>query len=271
MSEFSMGVPGDNTQTLRDLGLAQGALSIGRDSDVRPLALPDEATDNDFLFIVPPRDVSEEPRRNSSRRGSTPLSMILDMQSEDPQGHVEPLELDQENLMEGEEGEEFDNSEHPVPTVLYDPTQPLDMSLTMSVPRAPGLVGTLATTRKHKQAKVSVHGIEYPSLPAGVVKKLATTFARTAGNNKTKLNKETLDAIIQASDWFFEQVSDDLGAYAEHGRRKTIDETDVITLMARQRQINASNTPFSLAQKYLPRELLQEMRMVPPPKSKNQH
>lgn len=29
----------------------------------------------------------------------------------------------------------------------------------------------------------------------------------------------------------------------------------------RQRQVNASTTPFSLAQKYLPRELLQEIRM----------
>ncbi len=29
----------------------------------------------------------------------------------------------------------------------------------------------------------------------------------------------------------------------------------------RQRQINASATPFSLAQRYLPRELLQDLRM----------
>jgi len=88
-----------------------------------------------------------------------------------------------------------------------------------------------------------------------------------------------------ASDWFFEQVSDDLGAYSKHAGRKTIDESDVVTLMARyvlisiifggkglifyrQRQINASTTPFSLAQSYLPRELLQELRMVPPLKLK---
>jgi hypothetical protein len=32
----------------------------------------------------------------------------------------------------------------------------------------------------------------------------------------------------------------------------------------RQRQTNANTTPFSLAQKHLPRELLQELRMVPP-------
>jgi histone H3/H4 len=86
---------------------------------------------------------------------------------------------------------------------------------------------------RKKKLKVSKHGIQYPSLPAGVVKKLATTFARTAGNRKAKINKETLEAIMQASDWFFEQVSDDLGAYAKHAGRKTIDESDIVTLMAR--------------------------------------
>jgi len=88
------------------------------------------------------------------------------------------------------------------------------------------------------------------------------------GNSKTKLNKETLNAIMQASDWFFEQVSDDLEAYSKHAGRKTIEESDVVTLMARQRQTNATTTPFSLAQRYLPRELLQDLRMVPPSKLK---
>lgn len=89
------------------------------------------------------------------------------------------------------------------------------------------------TVRKKKKVKLSKHGIQYPSLPAGVVKKLATTYARTGGNSKAKVSKDTLDAIMQATDWFFEQVSDDLGAYAKHAGRKTIDESDVVTLMKR--------------------------------------
>jgi hypothetical protein len=36
----------------------------------------------------------------------------------------------------------------------------------------------------------------------------------------------------------------------------------------RQRQVNANSTPFSLAQKFLPRELLQEVRMAPQPNLK---
>jgi hypothetical protein len=39
-----------------------------------------------------------------------------------------------------------------------------------------------------------------------------------------------------------------------------------ILIGCRQRQLNANTTPFSLAQRYLPRELVQDIRMAPPPK-----
>ncbi|KAI9848525.1 MAG: hypothetical protein M1837_007194 [Sclerophora amabilis] len=120
--------------------------------------------------------------------------------------------------------------------------------------------------RAGKELKMSRHGIPYPSLPTSVVKKMATKYARSSGNGKSRINRETLAAIMHATDLFFEQLSDDLGAYARHARRKTIDESDMITLMKRQRQINATKTPFSLAQRHLPRELLQDVRMAPPPK-----
>lgn len=89
------------------------------------------------------------------------------------------------------------------------------------------------TRHVRKKLKLSRYGIAYPSLPISGVKKLATTFAKTAGISKPTLNKKTVDAIQQATDWFFEQVSDDLRAYANHAGRKTIDESDVITLMRR--------------------------------------
>ncbi|KAK3394102.1 centromere kinetochore component CENP-T-domain-containing protein [Podospora didyma] len=117
--------------------------------------------------------------------------------------------------------------------------------------------------KKKKSIKVSKHGIEYPSLPPAVVKRLAQTFAKTSGA-KGKISPDTLKAIVQASDWFFEQLGDDLQAYAKHAGRKTIEESDMLTLMRRQRQTNPHTTPFALAQRYLPRELLQELRMPPP-------
>ncbi len=138
-----------------------------------------------------------------------------------------------------------------------------------------------------KRLKLSAHGIPYPSLPAGVVKRVAQTFAQANGSGtKTKLSQETVAALSTASDWFFEQVGVDLQRYAKHAGRKTIDESDMLLLMRRyvvvsclgffffssqaqrpnkdrQRQVNATVTPFSLAQRLLPRELLQEIRMVP--------
>jgi histone H3/H4 len=88
------------------------------------------------------------------------------------------------------------------------------------------------TKRLPRELKVSRHGIEYPSFPPAVVKRMANTFSRQYGGSG-KLSKDTLSAIQQASDWFFEQVSEDLGDYATHAGRKTIEEADAITLMKR--------------------------------------
>ena len=96
-----------------------------------------------------------------------------------------------------------------------------------------GLQGNKARTKKGKEQKVSRYGIPYPSLPLGVVKKLASTFARSGGNSKSKIDKDTMPAIMQATDWFLEQAADDLRTYAKHAGRRTIDESDVITLMKR--------------------------------------
>lgn len=77
--------------------------------------------------------------------------------------------------------------------------------------------------------KISRYGVQYPSLPTSVVKRLAQRFA-----GKSKISPDTLVAIMQASDWFFEQLGDDLRAYANHAKgRTTINESDMITLMRR--------------------------------------
>lgn len=138
--------------------------------------------------------------------------------------------------------------------------------------------------------RVSRYGIQYPSLPPSVVKRLAQRFA-----GKSKISPDTLSAIMQASDWFFEQLGDDLQAYAHHANRETINDSDMLTLMRRyvpansafiytrvssfcpsytvhradrchnrQRQTSSSATAFALAQRHLPRELLQELKMPTP-------
>jgi histone H3/H4 len=113
----------------------------------------------------------------------------------------------------------------------------LDFPPAGSPSASPGIVGgglrDEAVPTQGKQKKISRHGIPVPNLPAGVVKKLATRFARSGAGSKAKMNKATLAAIEQASAWYFEQASQDLAAYSKHAGRKTIDESDVTTLLRR--------------------------------------
>jgi histone H3/H4 len=87
--------------------------------------------------------------------------------------------------------------------------------------------------RPRKEKKISRHGIPVPNLPSGIVKKLAARFARSGSKGKPKIGKDVLAAVEQASEWFFEQASEDLATYSKHAGRKTIDETDVMALMRR--------------------------------------
>ena len=84
-----------------------------------------------------------------------------------------------------------------------------------------------------KVIRRSQHGTPYTSLPPAMVKKLAVALAQPPSKQKITLNPKCLGTIMQASEWFFEQVSDDLSIYSEHASRKTIDETDVVVLMKR--------------------------------------
>ena len=87
-------------------------------------------------------------------------------------------------------------------------------------------------------------------------------------------------AVAAASAVFFQQVSEDLAANLKHAGRKVIQDSDVIQLLrryaphstlfvfmnkylqcSRQRQLTSHTTVFSLAQRYLPIELLQEISM----------
>jgi len=121
----------------------------------------------------------------------------------------------------------------------------------------------LIRNRKSSVTRLSRHGIPCPRIPVSVVNKLTTSLARSVTAQSTKIKKDTLSAILEASDWFFEQVGTDLGTYAKHGRRKIVDETEVVVLMKRQRLLTLQTTPFFLAQRCLPSELLQDIRMAP--------
>jgi len=207
-------------------------LASGRESGVR-LQDTDRLNDGDtFVFDIPQRDPADFP---SSSPPVAEESLLL-----------AGGENDAENLLPqlggSQDMQEIDENDEDPPDEVMDEAdisaqiqQQLDADssiIEMLNVESSVRLKSVKTARK-KKVKLSKHGIEYPSLPIGVVKNLATSFARTAGSSKSGLNKETLDAIMQASDWFFEQASEDLGKYAGHAGRKTIDESDVITLMTR--------------------------------------
>ncbi|OTB17030.1 hypothetical protein K445DRAFT_21222 [Daldinia sp. EC12] len=221
--------------------------TMGGQDDFGPIEIPDLG--NESTFVMAP---VESPTRDPTMAEGAESSDIPGFDHYDDDGDDNGDGLG--DLMDAPGLDDVDD---------VDDTEALQDTIISQVASHPA---QRSTGRRKPGKRISRHGIEYPSLPVGVVKRLATTLAKTAGVSKAKLSSDTVDAIMQATDWYFEQLGDDLSAYARHAGRKTIDESDMMMLMRRQRQTSASTTPFSLAQRYLPRELLQEMRMsVPAP------
>ncbi|KAI1804779.1 centromere kinetochore component CENP-T-domain-containing protein [Daldinia bambusicola] len=223
--------------------------TMGGQDDFGPIEIPDLG--NESTFVMAP---VESPTRDPTMAEGADSSDIPGFDPYDDDGDDDG---DGDGLGDLTEAPGLDDVDD------VDDTEALQDTMISQVANHPA---QRSAGRRKPGKRISRHGIEYPSLPVGVVKRLATTLATTAGVSKAKLSSDTVDAIMQATDWYFEQLGDDLSAYARHAGRKTIDESDMMMLMRRQRQTSASTTPFSLAQRYLPRELLQEMRMsVPAP------
>ncbi|KAI1337127.1 hypothetical protein F5Y15DRAFT_408218 [Xylariaceae sp. FL0016] len=223
--------------------------TIGRESAFGSIVLPDLGNESTFVMAPAESPTREQP----TMEGIEEENIFDDMNDDDGNEPLEPMrELDSD-----EDDDQLPNE-----------TMASETAVDLTVGHTVDLSSKGHARRKKVGKKISRHGIEYPSLPPNVVKRLATTFAKIAGYSKAKISPDTLDAIMQATDWFFEQLGDDLSAYASHAGRKTIDESDMVTIMRRQRQTSTSTTPFALAQRYLPRELLQDIRMPVPIPSK---
>ncbi|KAK9475835.1 centromere kinetochore component CENP-T-domain-containing protein [Lipomyces japonicus] len=91
-------------------------------------------------------------------------------------------------------------------------------------------------------------------LPGRLIKDLARNLSP-----RLPVTPDGINAINTVSNQFFKQVGDDMARFAQHASRKTIEESDAMLLLRRQRQVNSKIKMFGLAHKYLPTELLAEM------------
>ena len=117
-----------------------------------------------------------------------------------------------------------------------------------------------AASRPRKKLKLTRHGTTVPSLPTSLIKRIAIDARTRVGKKKPVLGKDHVKALEQATEWFFEQVGEDLEAFANHARRKKrVNGDDVLTLMRRQRVLRGRGELHKLATEWLPRKVLEEL------------
>lgn len=150
------------------------------------------------------------------------------------------------------------------------PSEPSRQSPNLS-PQSPHTITRQVTTieaaasphaPRPKKLKLTRKGNTVPALPSSLVKRTAIDSMTRIGKRRPTVSRESLAALEQATEWFFEQVGEDLEAYSDHAkRRKRIDDTDVITLMKRQRVIGRGRTLAELAQEFLPDKVLLDLHL----------
>lgn len=126
--------------------------------------------------------------------------------------------------------------------------------------KAAGSNQSRAQGKRRKPLKLTRHGHTIAPLPSSLIKRLAVQTQTRLGKRKPKLGREHMKALEQATEWFFEQVGEDLEAYSNHARRrKRVDESDVLLLIRRQRISREKADVKQLASEFLSREVLAEL------------
>lgn len=152
-------------------------------------------------------------------------------------------------------------AQHTPPVEDQDPAHVhSSVEMTTSLQKSPEAVaphdGAEAAPRpRRKKLKMTRHGTVVPSLPRTLIKRVAIDAQARLGHRKPKLGREHMKALEQATEWYFEQVGEDLEAYSNHARRKKrIDRSDVLMLMRRQRVLQGDGELQKAALELLPEE-----------------
>ncbi|KAL2401030.1 hypothetical protein ABEF95_000482 [Exophiala dermatitidis] len=123
-----------------------------------------------------------------------------------------------------------------------------------------GAVPPTVSRSRRKKLKLTRHGEMVPSLPASLIKRVAIDASSRLGIRKPRLGREHMQALEQATEWFFEQVGEDIAAYSDHARRKKrVDRSDALILMRRQRVLQGDGELRKAVQELLPKEAAAEL------------
>jgi histone H3/H4 len=116
--------------------------------------------------------------------------------------------------------------------------------------------------KRRRRVKMTKHGTLVPSLPTNLIKKIAVEVQVRNGRRKPGLAADHVKALEQATEWFFEQVGEDLAAYSSHGRRKRrIAEDDALMLLKRQGAVKDGDDLRQLAKTWLPRDIRSDLEI----------
>lgn len=228
-------------------------ITMGRDSDF-DFELPSGMADQTATFMMsePAADMQPtspvEEGRRAANAADEPTGNITFI-PEDPSTMVDMGDYDNYETMDNAtfaDAGPAERDESPdvgvdvgVVDVGYDDEADQTMADTTIMEEPTPRRGRPKAAKKVK--RMSRHGMPYPPLPNPFVKRVAHRALQSSGLSNTRLSTDVVTALTQASEWFFEQLGDDLGAYADHAKRKTIEESDVITLM--RRYVSHNRTP----------------------------
>jgi histone H3/H4 len=201
--------------------------------------------------VVLGSDVFEEANGDDHNEDTFKLQFLN--RAIEPRGDVLHNEEEWESGPEPEGNDETDAGED-LDSPVASPAR--RQTLTPIEAAAPTLVS------RRKRVKLTRHGIVVPSLPSSIIKRLAVESVTRRGKRKPVIDKASLTALEQATEWFFEQVGEDLEAYSNHARRKKkVDASDVLMLMKRQRLLRGPGRLQDLAEQVLPPEALVELNL----------
>lgn len=256
----------DKSLVLDDQHLEMGA-DMGNDTILSDGYAPSTGTILNTMLTCPSGET--EDFRRFRRSISEPADEGLFVQNSDisDEEHTFRLDFDREPTLESpvSEGEgdgvsELASATAPTRFVRRSPTPLSPQSTTRPLTEIEAAAPSRVARRK--KLKLTRNGNTVPALPSSLVKRVAIHSMTRIGKKKPVITRESLAALEQATEWFFEQVGEDLEAYSDHAkRRKRIDDADVVTLMKRQRVIGRGQKIEDLAQEILPDEVLLNLHL----------